>query len=426
MSFLYGFGALQGLVLAGCLALVRSGHRLANQVMALLVLLIALRVLQKLLVHIDFWQDAPNFALVLFPSVYAWGPLLFLYALLLVGRSVSIAYSWHFALMAAIFLFSSVPFWMLSHEQKVELLSYAWSARNDPALEAAVKGLGGWYWLVLSTSVQHLLLPLQFSIYCLLVLRVIKQHNVHLRQQFSSVEQMNLKWLYFLTATIFVYLGLYLVSFQFPAMLMEGFDRTALSANVHNIFLILIIYGIGVAALFQPSIVSGLSDSQPARPAIESEISDRPQTSRRSPDSREVIADNRSAEGKYQRSGLSMEEAQGFRIQLMDLMQRQQLYLTNDLALSDLAEAAGLSTHQVSQVINSQLSQNFFSFVNNYRIQHAKDMLRDPATRDIPIVELAFEVGFKSKSAFYDAFKRMTGVTPTQYKRLEEKPLDAT
>ena len=76
-----------------------------------------------------------------------------------------------------------------------------------------------------------------------------------------------------------------------------------------------------------------------------------------------------------------------------------------------------MTTHQVSQVINGQLNQNFFSFVNNYRIQLAKDMMASPETCNMPIVELAIEVGFKSKSSFYDAFRKATDMTPTQFKK---------
>ena len=63
------------------------------------------------------------------------------------------------------------------------------------------------------------------------------------------------------------------------------------------------------------------------------------------------------------------------------------------------------------------MNQNFFSFVNNYRIQLAKKLLSDPETSSMPIVELAVEVGFKSKSSFYDAFKKATEMTPTQFKK---------
>ena len=112
-----------------------------------------------------------------------------------------------------------------------------------------------------------------------------------------------------------------------------------------------------------------------------------------------------------------MEAAQRYQIALMKIMQEKQLYLDGDLTLPSLAQAAGLTTHQASQVINGQMNQNFFSFVNNYRIQLAKRMLLDPKTSAMPIVELAFEVGFQSKSAFYESFKRATNMTPTQFKK---------
>jgi AraC-like DNA-binding protein len=105
----------------------------------------------------------------------------------------------------------------------------------------------------------------------------------------------------------------------------------------------------------------------------------------------------------------------------MEVMEERELYLNCDLTLPDLAKASGLSAPQISQVLNGQMNQIFFSFVNNYRIQLARRMLLDPETSGMPIVELAVEVGFKSKSSFYDAFKRATNMTPTQIKRAMEK-----
>ena len=98
-------------------------------------------------------------------------------------------------------------------------------------------------------------------------------------------------------------------------------------------------------------------------------------------------------------------------------MQAEELYLNCDLTLPELAKSVDLTAHQVSQALNGQMNQNFFSFVNSYRIDQARDILLDPETASMPIVELAFEVGFKSKSSFYDAFKRATNMTPTQFKR---------
>lgn len=57
------------------------------------------------------------------------------------------------------------------------------------------------------------------------------------------------------------------------------------------------------------------------------------------------------------------------------------------------------------------------SFVSHYRIELAKELLSRPDTRNMPIVELALDVGFKSKSSFYYAFKRATQMTPSQFRK---------
>ena len=80
MEFLHAIGVVQGVVLAGVLLFARSGHRIANAIMAALVLAIALDLLWRLALRWDLWAEYPNFAFFLYPLRYAWGPLLYLYA----------------------------------------------------------------------------------------------------------------------------------------------------------------------------------------------------------------------------------------------------------------------------------------------------------------------------------------------------------
>ncbi|MEH6593408.1 MAG: helix-turn-helix domain-containing protein [Halioglobus sp.] len=67
--------------------------------------------------------------------------------------------------------------------------------------------------------------------------------------------------------------------------------------------------------------------------------------------------------------------------------------------------------------MNEHMNKSFFSFVSDYRIQLAKDLMTAPKTRNMPIVDLALEVGFKSKSSFYNVFKKNTQMTPSQFKK---------
>ncbi|MEW8398601.1 MAG: helix-turn-helix domain-containing protein, partial [Candidatus Thiodiazotropha sp.] len=75
-----------------------------------------------------------------------------------------------------------------------------------------------------------------------------------------------------------------------------------------------------------------------------------------------------------------------------------------------------ISSNYLSQVINERAGQHFFDFVNRYRVEEAKLALAGSTGRG-NILAIALDAGFNSKSAFYTAFKRHTGQTPTQYRR---------
>ncbi|MEM8492615.1 MAG: helix-turn-helix transcriptional regulator [Pseudomonadota bacterium] len=419
VSFAYGLGALQGLVLAIILLLIRSGHRTANVIMSVLVIVIALRVLQKLLVHSDYWVDAPALAFTLYPTIFAWGPLLYLYAHTLVGGSLRRAHAVHFLPMVAYFAYLNSGYWQLTRDQQIDLVNYVWSTRTDSAMAARLSEFFPATWTpFIEFHLHSLLFIVQMGVYCVWVIKLLHQHNTRLQRHYSSVDHMNLRWLRTLVYAVLIFLGLLLIFYLIPAIAYDNVDFGSTQTNIQNLFLVVVIYGIGIAAIFQPVILRGihLGDGQPTSSSDLKVALHRRSFSKDDALSEEVHDQSQQQE-KYSRSGLSMEDAQRFHVCLMDIMQKERLYLKNDLTLTDLADAAGLSTHQVSQVINSQMNQNFFSFVNSYRIQYAKSLLAAPKTRDTPIVELAFEVGFQSKSAFYEAFKRVTEMTPTQYKK---------
>jgi AraC-like DNA-binding protein len=85
--------------------------------------------------------------------------------------------------------------------------------------------------------------------------------------------------------------------------------------------------------------------------------------------------------------------------------------------LQKLAERLGISPHHLSQVINERLNQNFFDFVNQYRVGEAKRQLLDAKKKHYSIMAIAGDVGFNSKSAFNAAFKKHANVTPSEWRR---------
>ncbi len=95
-------------------------------------------------------------------------------------------------------------------------------------------------------------------------------------------------------------------------------------------------------------------------------------------------------------------------------MQEQQTYRDDQLTLTSLAEAVGVSTHHLSEILNQQEGKNFYRFVNEYRIDYICEQLKqDPSTK---ILELAMSAGFSSKSTFNAVFKQLTKLTPSQYR----------
>lgn len=118
---------------------------------------------------------------------------------------------------------------------------------------------------------------------------------------------------------------------------------------------------------------------------------------------------------KYQKSALAETLQATYLCKIQEALEIEKLYLNTEFSLNDLAQNTGLKQHHLSQVINSQLNMSFYDLVNFYRIAEAKKILA--AAEAIKIESLAYQVGYKSKSAFFIAFKKLTNTTPAQYRK---------
>lgn len=125
---------------------------------------------------------------------------------------------------------------------------------------------------------------------------------------------------------------------------------------------------------------------------------------------------------KYEKSSLLKEEQEMLIERVARVMEEEKCYLESELTLRDLADKLGTSFHKLSQVINESFQKNFYDFVNYYRMEAAKQMLANPENERYKIMTIAYDCGFSSKSAFYNAFRKSENCTPTQYreKNLQE------
>ncbi|WP_299765886.1 helix-turn-helix domain-containing protein [uncultured Dokdonia sp.] len=106
--------------------------------------------------------------------------------------------------------------------------------------------------------------------------------------------------------------------------------------------------------------------------------------------------------------------------QLYALMEEEEVYKDPLLSRLDLAKRLGTSEGNISQIINQELHKSVIQFVNEYRIEAAKKGLHDPVFHKYSVEAIGMEAGFKSKSAFYSAFKASLGMSPGAYRKLQK------
>ena len=119
----------------------------------------------------------------------------------------------------------------------------------------------------------------------------------------------------------------------------------------------------------------------------------------------------------YKNSSLTDKDFIKYKAQLLQHMTVEKPYLNNELSQSDLAKQLGISSHHLSEVLNTGFNQNFYNFVNSYRVLEAQKLMDNDTTQTHKILAFAFDSGFKSKTSFNRVFKTHTGLTPSEYRK---------
>ncbi|MFZ1730736.1 MAG: helix-turn-helix transcriptional regulator [Bacteroidota bacterium] len=119
---------------------------------------------------------------------------------------------------------------------------------------------------------------------------------------------------------------------------------------------------------------------------------------------------------RYAKSGLGEDRAEEAAAQLLKIMEEERVYTDSGLTLPHLAGLVGVTPHNLSEVINTRFQQNFFDFVNSYRLRQVQADLNDPAKQNLTVLAIAFDAGFNSKTSFNTIFKKHVGMTPSEYR----------
>jgi YesN/AraC family two-component response regulator len=119
---------------------------------------------------------------------------------------------------------------------------------------------------------------------------------------------------------------------------------------------------------------------------------------------------------RYRNSQLAPDLQNSVLQKLKKIMMEEKPFLSPEFSLPELAEKIGTTVHVLSQVINSGLGKSFFEMTAEYRVEEAKSRL--VRQKNIKVEEIAEQVGYNSKSSFNTAFKKITGVTPSEFRNM--------
>ena len=358
---LIGIG--QGFFVSVLLLTLNRGNKTANRLLGILMIMFSLSISGFVFVRTDSYKDFPFVIGLPSTVIFLFGPLFYFYVKELTAGQFKFTKKDILHLVPFILLIIyKLPFFFKSTGEKLA------SIRGAGSLDENL--------VILIIQIIHLF------IYLFFVKRLLNEYENRIKSAMSSLDKINLRWITIGMNSFLVIFGIMTI---FIMLFISGINAYSIYVTVVPLMVSIIILAIGYFGLTQPIIIP---------PEIEY-----------------------NKVKKYEKSSLTSENSEKYLNKLLTMMEVEKPHLNNDLTLQKLSESLSISQHHLSQIINEKLNQNFFDFINSYRIEEAKILLLDKRGELLTILAIAEEVGFNSKSAFNIAFKKYTSMTPTQFKK---------
>lgn len=374
-------GALQGLFLAGTLVAQRN-NKTANRLLAALVATFTVYLASSVYFATGMIYKYPHFFGIGYQTPWVFGPLVYLYAVAASDRS------WRFTRRALIhfvpvlvMMILASPYYMMSGAEKIAAYE-RWRVGEIPT---AIKTLD----------------PLKYVSgigYTVATVLYLRRHRRRIEDSYSNTARVNLIWLLWLAAAA--------GSIWLLATTLRVAEVASGLRDEHiSLAMALLVYAIGYLGLRQPEVFR----YETAEFRIP--VRDGTQPVAQLPTAVEAEAP------RYDRSGLGDREARRLKESLLALMDADHPWKDSELTLADLAARLDTTPHKLSEVLNAEIGQTFYDFVNGYRVREVQRRIKAGDTRTLKMLALALDAGFASKSTFNQAFKKHTNQTPSDFRQ---------
>lgn len=231
--------------------------------------------------------------------------------------------------------------------------------------------------------------------FCVAALVILKKHSKTIGKHFSYSENIDMKWLRYIIIMMLSLATIVIIT-QVLHNFFDIFHWRHLENFIYTFVTIVVFimgyYGIKQQIIFVPST-----------------------RNMKNPEKSNISSSSNEIKKQYLKSVLSKEDSQNHLNRLQNYMKEERPYLNGKLSLKEVAEYLDISHNHLSQVINENLNKNFFDFVNVYRVDLVKEKMLDSSNKNITLLSIAYDSGFNSKSSFNSIFKKITGLTPSQY-----------
>ncbi|MCC4230103.1 AraC family transcriptional regulator [Zunongwangia profunda] len=374
ISFIESLGVIQGLLLGLMLILVRTRRKRATHYLGLFIVLFSLEPVTNILGDLNILKSYPQLELLPFGFHFLAYPLFYIYI-----QKVSILEH------------RKTSYWTLIPgilEVLIGLIVFFMPVKTKMILVNSI-----WEKIYFSAGLAY-----TFFI-CMLTLNWVRMHRRELENQYSLLIHKNLDWvLWFVCGSIFFHL--FLLEYYF-----FGNEILYLFTAIANVVLI---YWISYQGLMQQNINS-----------LQEEMNGLMVESRKDEviENQGMIVETGIQEDFKKKQDLVSEEEVGNMLSVIhEYIEASKCFTKQDLTIIDLADAVNIHPKRISYAINKALDINFNNYINNFRVEYAKELFQSDKARNLSVEGIGMEAGFHSKSTFYTSFNKLEGTTPAKYR----------